>query len=147
MKNFSVKFNNFSNANRRSEVENAKKESNLVSFQSWVSREANSAVKDLQYSYLPIYKLFLMKQCKKFERTHSKQKKWRRKVRLWENKLDQCVRWCWLMSFFNLSSWQFVRKCTNTEWCMILNSVRIGQDHLILDEFEFFNFFLSWHQI
>ena len=28
---------------------------------------------------------------------------------------------------FNLSSWNFVRKCTDTEWCLILNFGRIGQ--------------------
>ena len=47
MKKFLVKFNNFFNENRRYEVKNARKESNLVSIQSRVTREDNGAVKDL----------------------------------------------------------------------------------------------------
>ena len=35
---------------------------------------------------------------------------------------------CLTQANFNLSSWNFVRKCTNTEWCVILNFVRIGRD-------------------
>ena len=46
MKNLSVKFNNCLNEKRLYEVKNARKESNLVSFQSRVSKEANVAVKD-----------------------------------------------------------------------------------------------------
>ena len=34
-----------------------------------------------------------------------------------------------------------MRKCTNTEWCLILNFVKIGGDFLISDEFEFFFFY------
>ena len=41
---------------------------------------------------------------------------------------------------FDLSSWNFVHKCTNTEWYLILNFVKISQDLQILDEIEFFNF-------
>ena len=37
-----------------------------------------------------------------------------------------------------------MRKCTNTEGCVILHFVRIGRE--ILDEFKFFNF-SSGHQI
>ena len=51
---------------------------------------------------------------------------------------------CLTQANFNLSSWNFVRKCTNTECGLILHFVRIGQDVQILDEFEFF---LSWHHI
>ena len=29
---------------------------------------------------------------------------------------------------FDLSSWNFVGKCTNTEWCLIPNFIRIGGD-------------------
>ena len=39
-----------------------------------------------------------------------------------------------------------MRKCTNTEWYVIINFVRIGRDLRILDEFRL-NFFLSWHKI
>ena len=42
---------------------------------------------------------------------------------------------------FDFSSWNFVRKCTNTEWCVIPNFVRISLDLQILDAFEFFSFF------
>ena len=47
VKIFSVNFNNFLNENRRYEVRNARKESDLVSFQSRVYREANGVVKNL----------------------------------------------------------------------------------------------------
>ena len=53
---------------------------------------------------------------------------------------------CLTQANFDLSRWNFVRKCTNTEWCLILNFVKIGRELWILKEFEFFNFFLSWHQ-
>ena len=43
---------------------------------------------------------------------------------------------------FDLSSWNFVGKCT--KWCLISNFIRISGDLQILDEFDFF---LSWHQI
>ena len=51
---------------------------------------------------------------------------------------------CLTQANFELSSWNFVHECTNTEWCSILNFVRIGRDLQIIDKFEFF---LSWHQI
>ena len=43
---------------------------------------------------------------------------------------------------FDLASWNFVHKCTNTEWCLILNFIRIVGDLYILDEFDFFIFFI-----
>ena len=52
---------------------------------------------------------------------------------------------CLTQANFDLSSWNFVGTCTNTEWCLIPNFIRIGGDLLILDEFFFF--FFSWHQI
>ena len=36
----------------------------------------------------------------------------------------------------------FVRKCTNTKWCLIPNFVKIGRDLHILDEFDFLIFFI-----
>ena len=48
---------------------------------------------------------------------------------------------------FDLSSWNSARKCSNTEWCLILNFVKISRVLQILDEFEFFYFFLSWYQV
>ena len=54
---------------------------------------------------------------------------------------------CLTQANFDLSSLNFVRKCTNTEWRLIANSIRIVGDLSILDEFDFFYFFLSWHQI
>ena len=48
---------------------------------------------------------------------------------------------CLTQANFDLSSWNFVRKCTNTEWCLILSFVKIGGDFWILNEFEFLNFF------
>ena len=45
---------------------------------------------------------------------------------------------CLTQANFDLSSWNFVRKCTNTEWSFILNFVKISQDLWILDEIEFF---------
>ena len=48
---------------------------------------------------------------------------------------------CLTKAIFDLSSWNFVRTCTNTEWCLKLNFVKIGGDYHILDEFEFFYFF------
>ena len=49
---------------------------------------------------------------------------------------------CLPQANFDLSSWIFVLKCTNTEWFLILNFVRlVGRDLSILDEFHFFNFF------
>ena len=47
---------------------------------------------------------------------------------------------------FDLSSLNFVGKCTYTEWCLIPNFIKISADLSILDEFDFF-FFLSWHEI
>ena len=41
---------------------------------------------------------------------------------------------------FDLSSWNFVHKITNTDWCLILNFVKISRELKILDEFEFFLF-------
>ena len=41
---------------------------------------------------------------------------------------------------FDLQSWNFVRKCTNTECCLILNFVIIGRDVSFLEEFEWLNF-------
>ena len=35
---------------------------------------------------------------------------------------------CLTQANFNLSSWNFVRKYTNTGWCVILNFVRIGRE-------------------
>ena len=43
---------------------------------------------------------------------------------------------------FDLSSWNFVCKCTDIEWCFLLNFVKISQDLWILDEFKFFYFFI-----
>ena len=40
---------------------------------------------------------------------------------------------------FELSSWNLVRECTNTEWCLILNLVRTVRGLSIVD--EFFNCF------
>ena len=34
---------------------------------------------------------------------------------------------CVTQANFDLSSWNFVRKCTNTEWFLILNFVKIGE--------------------
>ena len=53
---------------------------------------------------------------------------------------------CLTQTNFDLSSLNFVSKCTNTEWCLIPNFIKIGGDLSILDEFDFLNF-LSWHQI
>ena len=47
---------------------------------------------------------------------------------------------------FDLSSWNFMHKCTNTEWCLILNFVKIGED-LNFRRIWFFWFFLPWHEI
>ena len=47
---------------------------------------------------------------------------------------------CLTQANFDLSSWNFVRKCTNTEWCLIPNFIRIGGD--LLEEFDFFIFFI-----
>ena len=35
---------------------------------------------------------------------------------------------CLTQANFDWSSWNFVRKCTNTEWCLILNFIRIVGD-------------------
>ena len=35
---------------------------------------------------------------------------------------------CLTQANFVLSSWNFVRKCANTEWCLILNVLEISQD-------------------
>ena len=35
---------------------------------------------------------------------------------------------CLTQPNFDLSSWNFVGKCTNTKWCLILNFIRIGRD-------------------
>ena len=43
---------------------------------------------------------------------------------------------CLIQANFDLSSWNFVGKCTNTEWCLIPNFIRI------LDEFDFLIFFI-----
>ena len=50
---------------------------------------------------------------------------------------------------FDLSNWNFVRKCTNTKGYSILNFARIGREIQIFDEFEFIYFilFLLWYQI
>ena len=48
---------------------------------------------------------------------------------------------CLTQANFDLSSWNSLRKCTNTKWCLILNFVEISRVLQILDEFEFFNFF------
>ena len=47
---------------------------------------------------------------------------------------------CLTQANFDLSS--CLRKCTNTEKCLILNFVKISQDLWILNEFEFFSFFI-----
>ena len=54
---------------------------------------------------------------------------------------------CVTQANFHLSSWNFVRKCTNTKWHLISNFVRVGRDLQIFDEIDFLIFFLSWHQI
>ena len=54
---------------------------------------------------------------------------------------------CLTQANFDLSCWNFVGKCTNTEWCLIPNFIKISGDLLILDEFDFFVYFLLWHQI
>ena len=36
--------------------------------------------------------------------------------------------YCLTQANFDLSSWNFVGKCTNTEWCLILSFIRIGGD-------------------
>ena len=54
---------------------------------------------------------------------------------------------CRTQANFDLSIWNFVRKYTNTKWCLILNFVRISWELYIFDKFEFFYFFLPWHQI
>ena len=54
---------------------------------------------------------------------------------------------CLTQANFDLSSLNFMGECTNTEWCSIPNFIKIGGDLSILDEFDFFYFFLSWHQI
>ena len=51
---------------------------------------------------------------------------------------------CLTQANFDLSSWNFVSKCNNSECCLVSNFIRIGGDLSILDEFDFF---LSWHQI
>ena len=63
-------------------------------------------------------------------------------------KIDRSVQIFWVFSQncrtqanFDLSSWNFGRMCTNIEWYLILNFVRIGQDLQIFDVFEFFYFF------
>ena len=48
---------------------------------------------------------------------------------------------CLTQENFDLSSWNFVRKCTNTEWCLIPNFIRIVGDVEVLDEFDYFIFF------
>ena len=48
---------------------------------------------------------------------------------------------CLTQPNFDLSSWNFVRKCNNTEWCLIPNFIRIVGDLQILDEFDFVIFF------
>ena len=45
---------------------------------------------------------------------------------------------CLIQANFDLSSWNYVDKCTNTEWCLIPNFIRIAGDLWILDEFDFF---------
>ena len=49
---------------------------------------------------------------------------------------------CLTQENFDLSSWNFVLKCTNTEWCLIPNFIRIVGELWILDEFDFFIFFI-----
>ena len=53
---------------------------------------------------------------------------------------------CLTQANFDLSSWNFVRKCINTEWCLILNFVKIGGD-LNFRRIWIFLFFLPLHQI
>ena len=48
---------------------------------------------------------------------------------------------------FDLSSWNFVGKCTNTEWCLIPNFFTNRWRPLNFRQIWFFYFFLSWHQI
>ena len=48
---------------------------------------------------------------------------------------------CLPQANFDLSSWYFVGKCTNTEWCLIPNFIKIGGDLSILNEFDFIIFF------
>ena len=48
---------------------------------------------------------------------------------------------CLTQANFDLSSWNFVGKCTKTEWCLIPNFIRISGDLQILDEFDYFFFF------
>ena len=47
----------------------------------------------------------------------------------------------------DLSSWNFVRKCTNTEWCLIPKFYKNCWRPLNFGRIWFFYFFLSWHQI
>ena len=42
---------------------------------------------------------------------------------------------CLTQANFDLSSWNFVRECTYTNWCLIPNFVRIGRDLESLDDF------------
>ena len=49
---------------------------------------------------------------------------------------------CLTQANCDLSSWNFVRKCTNTEWCLIPNFRRIVGDLEVVDEFDFFIFFI-----
>ena len=49
---------------------------------------------------------------------------------------------CVISANFELLSSKFVYKCTYNKWCFIRNLVRIGRGLKILDEFEFFNFFI-----
>ena len=50
---------------------------------------------------------------------------------------------CLTQANFDLSSWNFLDECTNTEWCLILNFVKISQDLQTLDEFKFFFFIVT----
>ena len=49
---------------------------------------------------------------------------------------------CLTQANFDLSSWNFVRKCTNTKWCFIPNFIRIVGGFWILDEFHSLFFFI-----
>ena len=49
---------------------------------------------------------------------------------------------CLTQANFDLSSLNFVDKCTNTEWCSIPNFLKISGDLSILDEFDFFIYFI-----
>ena len=62
-----------------------------------------------------------------------------------------CIFWEFTQNYvtqanFDLSSWNFVHKCTNTQWCLILNFVNQWRP-LNFRRIWIFLFFLPWHQI